>query len=40
MKAAAMLLAALPLAAAGAFFNAVVYEIPSDRAFISQPHAA
>lgn len=37
MKAAAMLLAASPLAAAGAFFNAVVYEMPSDRAFISQP---
>jgi len=37
MKAAVMLLAASPLVAAGAFFNAVVYEIPSDRAFISQP---
>lgn len=34
---AVMLLAATPLAAVGAFFNAVVYEMPSDRTFISQP---
>lgn len=37
MQAPVMLAAAAPLAVSGAFFNAVIYEMPSDQAFISQP---
>ncbi len=37
IKAMTTLLAAAPLAAVAAFFNAVIYEMPSDQAFISQP---
>ncbi|PXW43948.1 hypothetical protein DET57_11062 [Klebsiella oxytoca] len=36
IKAPVVVLATVPLLASGAFFNAVIYEIPSDKTFISQ----